>query len=97
MITQKKLNRAFKIAKLHNIPSLQEHIQRNVLASIDEAVAGTMTSKQIAQIIKASHHAWHDGKLCAGLQIEQSDGLVWVVSQNRFVSLKALVSLPTAD
>lgn len=75
IISTKKLTRAFSIAGIPNMPEVRKHITRNINATSSEVMA-KMTSKQIAEVIKASNFAWHDGKSCAGASIE--DDCLWV-------------------
>jgi hypothetical protein len=89
MISNKKLNRAFELASIAAMPTVREHILKNLMATMSPAVVATMTSKQIAEVIKAADYAWHDGKSCAGASIE--DDCVWVGGDiQKLIPLKIL-------
>ena len=75
-MTNTKLNRAFKIANISNMPTVRAHIIKNIEASTDADILKTMTSKQLAMVMAAANKSWHDGKAHAGAAIE--DDCVWL-------------------
>ena len=84
----RKIDKAFALAGIKAMPTVRQHIWRNVTSSIPADVLESMTSKQIAGVIAAANKSFHDGKASAGAEI--LDDCVWIDKLEMMVPLEAI-------
>lgn len=91
-MTPKKLTKAFEIAKIPNMPAVRAHILRNITHDDKDGMLTTLTTKQLALVIKAAHHSYHDGKSeCAASKV---DDCFWIGGDvQKLIPIDALKAL----
>lgn len=61
-MTPLKIARAFSAAGIPNMPMTRAHILRNVQDNNPADVLASLSSKQLASLIRAANTSYHDGR-----------------------------------
>lgn len=75
-MTSKKLDRAYALAGIPDMPMVRAHILKNITSVDNAGMLETMTSRQLSLVIAAVNKSWHSGRASCGASIE--DDCVWV-------------------
>lgn len=74
-MTPQKLNKAFSLARLDDLPSVRAHIGQTLQQQ--SAALAELTSRQIAAVIQIHHAAYKQGRASCGAELT-GDGAVWI-------------------
>ena len=87
-MTPAKLNKAFALSGLGDLPSVREHIEQTLQQQAH--ALGNLTSRQLSAVIQVHHAAYKQGRASCGAELT-GDGAVWIGgSVQRLIDLDQL-------
>jgi len=86
LFSELKINRAFRIAGIPDMPMTRSHILRNIKNNASMAVLASMSAKQLAAVISAAYFGYHDGRASKGdVEIIDGDALSISAGIDKFI------------